>query len=410
MFVLLSLIHVVFLSIFFFFGRYIEMWAIVLVYTFFLSKIITPLDIFHRPAFFLSKTPDNKTLEQSLYLSSGILFYTALIGISLGISDYFNISVDLQLFHYSVFFLTSVIYGIYLLFYPKNPSAFLLFRTHTILAGLIVSGMVLGTLFFGLFYIGITMIINLILLTCGMAIVIILDRTIPKNTHILTVYFFVFYSCMLVLALLSFARPEVSTSVFFVVATLATLYLIFPFFLSKIVKDGYLKILSWHFSNFVLGISWACFFYFSWALFLSPEYSHLVTYVGFLLLFALWAWVYASEDHNPIFFSGMLIVVSTLYSYLLFSSGLFLEFWVITICLFIFAGLLLLSSMNYKNKTEELILAGGSVIFLCVADLVMIFQDYGLFQLSILFFFQSFLWYGAYEIFHRQSYVKNAAL
>jgi hypothetical protein len=215
---------------------------------------------------------------------------------------------------------------------------------------------------------------------------------------------------MLVLALLSFARPEVSTSVFFVVATLAILYLIFPFFLSKIVKDGYLKILSWHFSNFVLGISWACFFYFSWALFLSPEYSHLVTYVGFLLLLALWTWVYTSEDHNPVFFSGMLMVVSTLYAYLLFSSGLFLEFWVITICLFIFAGLLLLSSLNYKNKTEELILAGGSVIFLCVADLVMIFQDYGLFQLSILFFFQSFLWYGAYEIFHRQSYVKNSAL
>lgn len=97
--------------------------------------------------------------------------------------------------------------------------------------------MVLGTLFFGLFYISLTMIINLVLLTCGMAIVIILDRTIPKNTHILTVYFFVFYSCMLVLALLSFTRPEISTSVFFVVATLATLYLIFPFFLSKIVRE-----------------------------------------------------------------------------------------------------------------------------------------------------------------------------
>ena len=85
-------------------------------------------------------------------------------------------------------------------------------------------------------------------------------------------------------------------------------------------------------------------------------------------------------------------------------------FWMITLCLFVFSGGLVLVSRFFRNAPEELILAGGSVIFLCGADIVLIFQEGNLFALSTLFFFQSFLWYGAYEIFHRQAHAKNGTL
>lgn len=100
----------------------------------------------------------------------------------------------MRLFHYSVFFLTSVIYGIYLLFYPKNPSVFLLFRTHTILAGFALSAIVLANLFFNQLSIEIITIINLLIMTIGTGVVIILDRSISRATHIGTAYVAIFFS------------------------------------------------------------------------------------------------------------------------------------------------------------------------------------------------------------------------
>jgi hypothetical protein len=55
-------------------------------------------------------------------------------------------------------------------------------------------------------------------------------------------------------------------------------------------------------------------------------------------------------------------------------------------------------------------LAGWSVLFLCASDIVLIFQSNNLLSLALLFLFQSLIWYVAYEIFHRQTNVKNRAL
>ena len=83
MFFLTAAIHIVFAVIFFLFHRYTEMSLVIVIFIIFLSKIIAPLDIIKRPAFLKIKTPESTTLEQSIYISSGILFYTALVGVAL---------------------------------------------------------------------------------------------------------------------------------------------------------------------------------------------------------------------------------------------------------------------------------------------------------------------------------------
>lgn len=119
--------------------------------------------------------------------------------------------------------------------------------------------------------------------------------------------------------------------------------------------------------------------------------------------------MYATEDENPIFFSGMILALSTLVAY-----GTFMIlpplFWMVSSSLFVYAGGLILVSRAFKNRVQELILAGGAVLFLCGSDIVLIFQNNNLFALSLLFLFQSLIWYVAYEIFHRQSNAKNRTL
>lgn len=128
-----------------------------------------------------------------------------------------------------------------------------------------------------------------------------------------------------------------------------------------------------------------------------------------LLVLGLWSWVYTTENDNPIFFSGMILALSTLVAYAIFMIFPPI-FWIVSSGLFVFAGGLLLTSRVYKNRVQELILASGAVLFLCGSDIVLIFQSHGLFALSVLFLFQSLIWYGAYEIFHRQANVKKRAL
>jgi hypothetical protein len=173
--------------------------VVIAVFFIILSKIIPPLDVLKRPAFLKTKTSESATLEQSIYVSSGILFYTALVGISLGISEALGVPVDLKLFYYSVFFLTSVIYGIYLISYPKNPNVFILFRTHSLLMSAAIGSLILLAVIFGWFAMEVLMLINLLLVTVGLAIVILLDRNCPTNTHILSVYAFIFSNiCIIV--------------------------------------------------------------------------------------------------------------------------------------------------------------------------------------------------------------------
>lgn len=409
MFVLTTFIHAVFAGIFFMFHRYIEMATIGWFYVIFLSKIIPPLDVIKRPAFLKIKTPENITLEQSIYVSSGILFYTALVGVFLGIAEALGVPADLHLFYYCVFFLTSVIYGIYLLFYPRNPNVFILFRTHTLIAGIVLGLLVMGSTLFWFFWLELLIIINLLLTVLGLSIVIILDRNIPLNTHIMSVYVFIFAFIAFIVWSLSFFSLPLPVYIFFLLFGLTGLYIFFPGGLEKAYLQKNIYSLSWHFSNCILGLSWAAFGYLFWSLFWWYMDDRAVISATLFLLAGLWTWVYNTDDKNPLFFTGLIAVIGTFYGFMTFQI-LPPIFWMITICLFVFSGGLVLIARAYKNQVEELILAAGSVIFFCASDVVLIFQNYWLFELSTLFFFQSFLWYGVYEIFHRQSHAKNWTL
>jgi hypothetical protein len=61
--------------------------VVILVWVIFVSKIIPPIDIIRRPQFLKQKLSESVLFEQSLYVSSGILFYTALVGVALGVAN-----------------------------------------------------------------------------------------------------------------------------------------------------------------------------------------------------------------------------------------------------------------------------------------------------------------------------------
>lgn len=129
------------------------------------------------------------------------------------------------------------------------------------------------------------------------------------------------------------------------------------------------------------------------------------------MLFGLWFWVYTTEEENPIFFSGMILALSTLVGYFAFVV-LPPIFWIVAATLFVFAGSLLIVSRGYRNKTQELILSGGAILFLCASDIVLILQHSTfhpgeILTFALFFLFQSLIWYVTYEIFHRQSNVKK---
>ncbi len=411
---LASLIHCVFAVIFFFFHRYIEMSVVIVIWIIFVSKIIPPLDVIRRPKFLKQKVSESDTFEQSLYLSSGILFYTALVGVALGIANVLGLPVDLRLLYYCVFFLTSVIYGIYLLTYPKNPNTFVLFRTHTMIASMVLSLLTMSALFFNLNTIDFLMMINLSLLTTGLAIVIILDRKIPIAVHITTVYFFILSMMCLVAGVVSIFTLDISIILFFILICIALLYLFFPPLLAKMFKQAHFPLISWHFSNCVLACSWAIFGYVFWSLFWGIEYQVLTILLDLFMIFGLWFWVYSAEEENPIFFSGMILALSTFIGYIAFMIFPPI-FWVTAATLFVYAGGLLITSRGYKNKIQELILSGWAILFLCASDIVLIvqnneFQVGDILTFALLFLFQSLIWYVTYEIFHRQSNVKKRAL
>ena len=264
---LTTVIHSVFAVIFFLFHRYIEMSVVIGIFVIFLSKIIAPLDVIKRPAFLKIKTPENITLEQSIYISSGILFYTALIGVSLGISNTLGVPFDLHLLQYCVFFLTSVIYGIYLLSYPKNPNVFILFRTHTLLVGSILGILILCSVLFGFFEIEILLLINLLLSIIGISMVILLDRNSPLSTQVWAIYIFIFASICTVVGILSFFFAGLPVTVFVILLMITALYIFFPSVIEKSYLKKHIPVLLWHFSNCLLGFSWAIFFYLFWNLF-----------------------------------------------------------------------------------------------------------------------------------------------
>ncbi len=132
--------------------------------------------------------------------------------------------------------------------------------------------------------------------------------------------------------------------------------------------------------------------------------------MSLIVLIVFWSWVYIHTERSPVFFAGNMLILTALYAYVFFYI-LPPVFWLLLLCLFVFVGVLLLFSRYFHGKNEEQMLAVNAVLFICCADFYFIFSgNYSLFLISVLFFLQSFLWYGVYEIFQRHSHAKNELL
>jgi hypothetical protein len=173
---------------------------------------------------------------------------------------------------------------------------------------------------------------------------------------------------------------------------------------------GHTPYAVWHTRNTLLFVSWGVLAVLLYLLFQGEEGTLDLVVLGLIILLVFWSWVYVHTQRSPIFFSGNMLVLTALYAYVFFYV-LSPDFWLLLVCLFIFIGILLLFARYFYGKNEELILAINSVLFICIADFYFIFSgQYNLFLISTLFFLQSFLWYGVYEIFHRHSNAKIATL
>jgi len=145
-------------------------------------------------------------------------------------------------------------------------------------------------------------------------------------------------------------------------------------------------------------------------LFWGPSHVLDIVIMSLIILMLFWSWVYIHNARSALFFGGNLAVLTGLYAYVFFFV-LPPLFWLLLLCLFVFVGILLLFSRYFYGKNEEQVLAINAVLFICCVDFYFIFSGhYGLFEVSILFFLQSFLWYGIYEIFQRHSHAKNELL
>ncbi len=133
---------------------------------------------------------------------------------ALGVANIFQIPVDLRLLYYCVFFLTSVIYGIYLLFYPKNPNVFVLFRSHSFLASFILTSILVYELFFSSGIPDILLLVDLFLLVAGLSVVIILDRNIPLSNHIWSIYIYFYSLVFLLVGIISLFFVDFSVALF----------------------------------------------------------------------------------------------------------------------------------------------------------------------------------------------------
>ena len=201
------------------------------------------------------------------------------------------------------------------------------------------------------------MILNLLLSVLGLSVVVLLDRTAPTNVHVLSVYALIFACISTIVGTLSFFTGSTSSIIFVLTLTLTGLYIFFPSVIERAYIRKNIPALMWHFSNCILALSWAIFLYLFWSLFWGYMDDRMVISFSLLMILGLWLWVYNTDDGNPIFFTGMITVLATFFGFLTFQI-LPPIFWMITICLFVFSGALVVIAGFFKNKPEELILAG----------------------------------------------------
>ena len=413
MILLVALIHGIFVTIFFLFERYMEASVIGLIFLIFLIKIIPPLDVLKKPQFLKKEVSAKESLYQSVYFSSWVLFYLALVGLSISASDYFDISSNLRLFQYCIFFLSSIIYALYLILYTKSPGIWVIFRIHCIIVGIFLSllSIVLVVLWKNILWF---MLLNNIFILFWLIAVLILDKDIPYNPYIVALYTFLilsFSTGAAFISMIAFFHLHYGFYIlFFGVITLATIYIFFPHLLRKSFALSHIPYAVWHTRNTLLWLSWTLLFTLLYFLFRWKAEVRDIVIMSLIVLIVFWSWVYIHTERSPVFFAGNMLILTALYAYVFFYI-LPPVFWLLLLCLFVFVGVLLLFSRYFYGKNEEQMLAVNVVLFICCADFYFIFSgNYSLFLISVLFFLQSFLWYGVYEIFQRHSHAKNELL
>lgn len=413
MILLVALIHGIFVTLFFLFGRYIEASCIGLSFLIFLIKIIPPIDVLKKPHFLKKEVSPKESLYQSVYFSSGVLFYLALVGISISASDYFDISSNLRLFQYCIFFLSSIIYALYLMLYTKSPWMWVIFRIHCIIVGIFLTILSLSLVVLGkniLWF----MFLNSVFILFGLMAVLVLDRDIPYKTYLVALYVFlwlIFSSAAAFISVISFFHLHFAFyGLFFGTIIMAALYLFLPQVLRRSLAKIHIPYGVWHTRNSLLTVSWGILCILLYFLFWGKSDVRDLIIMSLIVLMVFWSWVYIHTERSPVFFAGNMLVLSSLYAYVFFYV-LPPLFWLLLLCLFVFVGILILFSRYFYGKNEEQLLAINAVLFICCADFYFIFSgNYSLFLISLLFFLQSFLWYGLYEIFQRHSHAKNELL
>jgi hypothetical protein len=348
-----------------------------------------------------------------VYFSSWVLFYLALVGISISASDYFDISSNLRLFQYCIFFLSSIIYALYLMLYTKSPWIRVIFRIHCIIVGVFLTILSLSLVVLGkniLWF----MFLNSVFILFGLMAVLVLDRDIPYKTYLVALYtllWLIFSSAAAFISMIAFFHLHfVYYSLFFGTIIMAVLYVFFPQILRRSLAKIHVPYGVWHIRNTLLTASWGVLCILLYFLFWGKSDIRDLIIMSLMVLIVFWSWVYVQTQRSPVFFAGNMLVVSSLYAYVFFYV-LPPLFWLLLLCLFIFVGILILFSRYFYGKNEEQLLAINAVLFICCADFYFIFSgNYSLFLVSILFFLQSFLWYGLYEIFQRHSHAKNELL
>lgn len=416
MFPAISIIHIVFLAILFLFGRYIEMSGLFLVWVIFALKMFPPFHTqAHESPIILSektKKNDNQFFEKTLYFSSGLLFYTALVSIALGVANILWLPVDLQLLYYCVLFLTGIIYWLYILYYPSNPNISTVFQIHTMIASTVLSVALLYEVFFGKGSISMWLLINLVIFLIGYWAIIILSRNISYRLHIKALYFSLTTFAATLLWWFLYFDISMHSAIFIIILCLFLGYVVFPFFIQKMYHTDRSQQIYWHYTNSILATSWIVFLFQIYLLFLNNNQQIIYILLSLLLLFIFWLLVYIHYE-NEIFFGWMLLVVSSFAAYTIFSI-LPQIFWISAAAIYVFWWALMFASRSFKTRNEELILAGWSIVFLCFCDIILIMWLYNNLNnplsVALFFFFQSLIWNIAYGIFHRHANVQNQSL
>jgi hypothetical protein len=125
------------------------------------------------------------------------------------------------------------------------------------------------------------------------------------------------------------------------ILVLAGLYIFLPQLLRRSMAVAHIPYGVWHTRNTLLFLSWGIFGVLLYNLFMGTVDIRGIVISSLIMLLFFWSWIYVHTERSPVFFSGNVLVLTSLYAYVFFDI-LPPTFWLLLTCLFAFIGLLLL--------------------------------------------------------------------